>query len=147
LNALITSGRSYHLDRRGFLADPTQWDLAFANAMAHRLGQPGDLTLLQLKVVLFVRRHFVRQGLVARIYSTCHSCGFSLGQLPSPVATLRWTIGLGDRNQRQAAGNNFETHVFGFGPVNLNVNFATTSYKCFIVFMDFLLTLHRCGTT
>jgi sulfur relay (sulfurtransferase) DsrC/TusE family protein len=81
LNALITSGRSYHLDRRGFLADPTQWDLAFANAMAHRLGQPGDLTLLQLKVVLFVRRHFVRQGLVARIYSTCHSCGFSLGQL------------------------------------------------------------------
>lgn len=81
MNALMTSGRSYHLDRRGFLADPVHWDLAFAHAMAHRLGQPGDLTLLQLKVVLFVRRHFVRQGLVARIYSTCHSCGLSLGQL------------------------------------------------------------------
>lgn len=81
MNVLIASGRSYHLDRRGFLADPAQWDLAFANAMARRLGQSGELTLLQLKVVLFVRRHFVRQGLVARIYSTCHSCGLSLGQL------------------------------------------------------------------
>jgi len=81
MDALIASGKSYPLDRRGFLADPWQWDLDFAAAMARRLGQTGELTLLQLKVVLFVRRHFVRQAEVARIYSTCHACGLSLSRL------------------------------------------------------------------
>lgn len=81
MDALIASGRSYPLDRRGFLADPSQWDLDFAAAMARRLGQPGQMTLLQLKVVLFVRRHFMRQGEVPRIYSTCQACGLSLSRL------------------------------------------------------------------
>ncbi len=49
--------------------------------MAHRLGQRGELTLLQLKVVLFVRRHFVSHGEVARVYSTCRACGVSRPQL------------------------------------------------------------------
>jgi tRNA 2-thiouridine synthesizing protein E len=81
MDALITSDRSYPLDRRGFLADPLQWDLGFAEAMARRLGQQGELTLLQLKVVLFVRRHFIRHGEVARVYLACRACGLSLGKL------------------------------------------------------------------
>jgi len=81
MNAIVAAGKAYPLDRRGFLADPGQWDLQFTTAMARRLGQRGELTLLQLKVVLFVRRHFIRRGAVARVYSTCRACGMSLGQL------------------------------------------------------------------
>lgn len=81
MDAVVVAGRSYPLDRRGFLADPSVWDLEFVAAMARRLGQPGELTLLQLKVVLFVRRHFVRRGEVARVSATCQACGLSLGQL------------------------------------------------------------------
>jgi len=81
MNAIIAAGKSYPLDRRGFLADPGKWDLQFATAMARRLGQQGELTLVQLKVVLFVRRHFIRQGEVARVYPACRACGLSLGRL------------------------------------------------------------------
>lgn len=83
MDVMVVAGRSYPLDRRGFLADPGTWDLEFAAEMARRLGQKGELTLLQLKVILFVRRHFVRHGEVARVYSTCHACGLSLGRLRS----------------------------------------------------------------
>ena len=81
MDAIGVSGRSYPLDRRGFLADPKTWDLQFAAAMARRLGQQGDLTLLQLKVVLYVRRHFIRHGEVARVYPTCRACGVSRAKL------------------------------------------------------------------
>ena len=81
MQTMTFADKSYPLDRRGFLADCRQWDLDFASAMAHRLGQPGELTLLQLKVVLFVRRHFTRYNEVARLYSTCRACGLTLGQL------------------------------------------------------------------
>ena len=78
MDAMEVSGRSYPLDRRGFLSDPGVWDLQFAAAMARRLGVSGELTLLQLKVVLFVRHRFVERGEVARVHETCSSCGLSL---------------------------------------------------------------------
>jgi sulfur relay (sulfurtransferase) DsrC/TusE family protein len=81
MDALTVADRSYPLDRRGFLSDPGCWDLQFAAAVARELGQPGELTLLQLKVVLFVRRHFVRTGEVARVFETGRACGLSLGGL------------------------------------------------------------------
>lgn len=81
MDSVMIDGRSYPLDRRGFLADPARWNLQFAAVMAQRLGQRCELTLLQLKVLLFVRRHFVRTGEVARAYSTCRACRLSLGQM------------------------------------------------------------------
>ncbi len=81
MDATIASGRTYPLDRRGFLADPGVWDLQFAAAMARQMGVPDDLTLLQLKVVLFVRRRYVQRGDVARVYETCRACGLSLARL------------------------------------------------------------------
>ena len=81
MDPIRVDGRSYPLDRRGFLSDPGVWDLQFAAAMARRLGVPGELTLLQLKVVLFVRRRFVQRGEIARVYETCRACGLSLSGL------------------------------------------------------------------
>ena len=77
MDAMTVSGRSYPLDRRGFLADPGVWDLQFAAAMARRLGMAGELTLLQVKMVLFVRRWFVQNGEVARVFQACRGCGLS----------------------------------------------------------------------
>ncbi len=77
MDAMTVSGRSYPLDGRGFLADPGVWDLEFAAAMARRLGMAGELTLLQLKMVLFVRRWFVQKGEVARVFRACRGCGMS----------------------------------------------------------------------
>ena len=81
MDELECAGRSYPLDRRGFLADPSAWDPEFCAAMASRLGMPGQLTLLQLKVVLFVRRWFVTRGEIARIHETCRGCGLSRAEL------------------------------------------------------------------
>jgi tRNA 2-thiouridine synthesizing protein E len=81
MDALHVSGKSYPLDRRGFLSDPGVWDLQFAAAVARTLGVAGELTLLQLKVVLFVRRRFVERGEIARVYETCRGCGLSLAGL------------------------------------------------------------------
>jgi tRNA 2-thiouridine synthesizing protein E len=81
MDALIGSGRSYPLDRRGFLADPGAWDLDFCAAMAPRLGLSERLTLLQLKVVLFVRRRYVQRGAIARVHETCRGCGLTLAGL------------------------------------------------------------------
>jgi len=81
MDVLTASSGSYPLDRRGFLADPGVWDLDFAAAMARQLGMDGELTLLHLKVILFVRRFFVRRGDVARIFETCRGCSLSLSTL------------------------------------------------------------------
>jgi len=80
MDSIIVADRSYPLDRRGFLADPGVWDLEFAEAMARRLGVTAGLELLQLKVVLFVRRRFVERGEIARLYQTCRGCGLSLAR-------------------------------------------------------------------
>lgn len=81
MESLVVNDRSYPLDRRGFLADPSCWDLRYAAAVARELGQQNELTLLQHKVILHVRRHFVRTGEVARLFETCRACGLSLGAL------------------------------------------------------------------
>jgi len=76
-NELVSRGRVYPLDRRGFLADPSEWDPDFCAAMAPQLGLEERLTLLQLKVVLFVRRWYVQRGEIARVHETCHGCGLT----------------------------------------------------------------------
>jgi sulfur relay (sulfurtransferase) DsrC/TusE family protein len=81
MDTVTAADKTYPLDKRGFLADPGVWDLDFAAAMASRLGMPGELTLLHLKVVLFVRHFFIRRGRVPRIFETCRGCGLSLTTL------------------------------------------------------------------
>jgi len=83
MDGLVSSGRTYPLDRRGFLSDAGAWDLEFCTAMAPRLGLPPRLTLLQLKVVLFVRRRYVQRGEIARVHETCRGCGLTLAGLRS----------------------------------------------------------------
>ena len=81
MDTVTAADKTYPLDKRGFLADPGVWDLDFASAMASRLGMSGELTLLHLKVVLFVRHFFIRRGRVPRIFETCRGCGMSLTTL------------------------------------------------------------------
>jgi len=81
MDTVKAADKTYPLDKRGFLADPGVWDLPFAAAMASRLGMPSELTLLHLKVVLFVRHFFIRRGRVPRICETCRGCGLSLAKL------------------------------------------------------------------
>jgi tRNA 2-thiouridine synthesizing protein E len=83
VNELVHTERTYALDPRGFLADPSSWDMEFCEAMATSLGARGQLTLLQLKVVLFVRRWYVQRGAIPRVYETCRGCGLSLSELRS----------------------------------------------------------------
>jgi len=81
MNAVTVSGTAYALDRRGFLADPSTWDLDFAAAMARRLEMPGELTLLHLKVLLFVHRFLVNRGRIPRLFETCRGCDLTLARL------------------------------------------------------------------
>jgi tRNA 2-thiouridine synthesizing protein E len=81
MDVLRGRSRSYTLDRRGFLADSSDWDPEFCSAMASRIGMLRELTLLQMKVVLFVRRWYVQHGEIARLHETCRGCGLSLAGL------------------------------------------------------------------
>ena len=81
MDTVTAADKTYPLDKRGFLADPGVWDLDFASAMASRLGMSVELTLLHLKVVLFVRHYFIQRGRVPRIFETCRGCGLSLATL------------------------------------------------------------------
>jgi len=78
---LFWQGVTYPLDEHGFLSDPGRWDMAFVEGTARCLELPEGLTLLHWRPILFVRKHFVMQFDVARIYETCRHSRLSLKRL------------------------------------------------------------------
>ena len=73
----------YPLDPQGFLADAARWDTGFVEGMAELLELPDGLTVAHWKIVLHVRRTFVRQWTVPRIHETCRACHVSRTTLRS----------------------------------------------------------------
>ena len=80
----VTSGaqedKTYEINIRGFLINPSQWDEKFAMYRAHEMKMP-KLTDKHWQVIKFLRDSFEKNNLVPTIYETCEAAGIDLDEL------------------------------------------------------------------
>jgi tRNA 2-thiouridine synthesizing protein E len=67
------SDKIYRVDVRGFLADPEEWDEAYATYKAYEMKLPGNgkLTQRHWEVIHFLRRSYEQTKTVPTIHETC----------------------------------------------------------------------------
>ncbi|MFH1726507.1 MAG: TusE/DsrC/DsvC family sulfur relay protein [Elusimicrobiota bacterium] len=74
-------GRSYTLDRYGFLESPEQWDEDFADGMAGKLGIYGGLTEQHWSFIRYLRKKFLEENTVPVVVIACANNKLRLSQL------------------------------------------------------------------
>lgn len=79
----LKNGKTYTLDRHGFLEPPEQWDDDFANGMAERLGIHGGLTEEHWNFVRYLRKKFTEEQTVPVVVLACAENNMRLGKLRS----------------------------------------------------------------
>lgn len=72
--------RTFRVDIRGFLVDPTEWNEAFAATKAFEMKMP-ELGDRHWKVIRFLRRSAERTGQVPTVFETCSALGLDLDEL------------------------------------------------------------------
>jgi tRNA 2-thiouridine synthesizing protein E len=77
----ITEGKSYKVDVRGFLLDPSEWDEVFAVRLAQDLKMEAGLQDAHWKVIRYLREAFRETAEVPTVYATCETLGLELGGL------------------------------------------------------------------
>lgn len=77
----LGEGRVYTLDRHGFLDPPEQWDEAFAEGMAGKLGISGSLTEEHWSLIRYLRRKFIEERTVPVVVYACVENDLRLGKL------------------------------------------------------------------
>jgi len=78
---LNLGGKTYRLDRHGFLDPPEQWDEHFANEMARRLGIGGGLTLEHWRFIFYLRKKFLEEKTVPVVVTACADNNLRLSKL------------------------------------------------------------------
>lgn len=79
---LISANKSYAVDVRGFLVDPSEWDEYFAAYRAYDMKIPGGkLTEDHWQVIRFLRDSFMKNGNIPTVYDTCHANQITLDEL------------------------------------------------------------------
>jgi len=73
--------REYTLDRQGFLYPPEQWDEAFAEGMAARLGIYGGLTEEHWDFIRYLRKKFLEEKSVPLVVYACADNNMRLSRL------------------------------------------------------------------
>ncbi|MDD3731495.1 MAG: TusE/DsrC/DsvC family sulfur relay protein [candidate division Zixibacteria bacterium] len=73
-------GKSYEIDGRGFLLNPSEWDEGFAAMKAHEMKMP-KLTEKHWEIIHFLRNKFEKNNLVPTVYETCEENGIELDEL------------------------------------------------------------------
>ncbi|MFN8222603.1 MAG: TusE/DsrC/DsvC family sulfur relay protein [Gaiellales bacterium] len=76
----MLEGRTVELDQDGFLADPTTWDEALAQAIAADSGIP-ELSERHWQVVRFMRDAYLRDGTAPSIRSLGKESGVAIKEL------------------------------------------------------------------
>lgn len=75
--------KQYALDENGYLDPPDQWDEAFAEGMARRLGISGGLTPKHWEFIHYLRRRFVEGKTVPLVAIACADNKIELSGLAS----------------------------------------------------------------
>jgi len=74
-------GRTYALDRHGFLEPPEQWDETFAAGIAEDLGIHTGLTEEHWKVLRYIRRKYLDEETVPLVVIACMDNGLKLSKM------------------------------------------------------------------
>jgi tRNA 2-thiouridine synthesizing protein E len=110
-------GKSYTLDEHGFLNPPEQWDEAFAEGMAKKLGVVGGLTLAHWKFIHYLRKKFVEEKSVPLVVHACADNRLRLSTLGRmfPTGYHRGACKIAGINHKFMADNNlwltYESYV------------------------------------
>lgn len=73
--------RSYHVDIRGFLMDPSEWDEEYASYKAQEMKVPEGLTPKHWEVIAFLRGYYEENRRVPTVYETCESSKIEIDEL------------------------------------------------------------------
>ena len=76
-----SSDKTYAVDVRGFLLDPTTWDEQFAVYKAYEMKMPEKLTEQHWQVIHFLRDWYTKSGAIPTIYDTCEANHLELEEL------------------------------------------------------------------
>lgn len=91
MNTLSYHGKSYDIDEKGFLVDPSQWDDGFARGMAVELEMPDGLSEKHWSVINYVRNFYRETGDCPLVYQTCRAARLSIREFRKlfPTGYLR----------------------------------------------------------
>jgi TusE/DsrC/DsvC family sulfur relay protein len=79
---VISEDKVYHVDVRGFLVNPDDWDQYYAIHRAFDMKIPGGkLTDRHWKIINFLRESYKKNKEVPTVYETCEKNGMDLGEL------------------------------------------------------------------
>ncbi len=79
--------KQYTLDEHGYLDSPEQWDEAFAEGIAGRLGISGGLTPGHWEFIRYLRGKFVKDKTVPLVVQACKDNKIGINQLASLFPT------------------------------------------------------------
>ena len=78
--ATAAEGKTYEVNLRGFLVNPSQWDKRYALYRAWEMKMP-KLTDQHWKVLEFLRESFAKNNIVPTVYETCEANHLELEDL------------------------------------------------------------------
>lgn len=78
----IAVDKTYHIDVRGFLVNPDEWDEYFAAFRAYDMKIPGGkLTDRHWRIIKYIRDSFTKTGNIPTVYETCEANEIDLDEL------------------------------------------------------------------
>jgi tRNA 2-thiouridine synthesizing protein E len=98
-------GKTYNVDKQGFLKDLNEWDEDFAEGMAKEIKISNGLNERHWGVITFIRETFLENGRCPSVYQTCRMNGLRLNGLKElfPAGYLRGACKLAGITYRETA--------------------------------------------
>ena len=79
---VIATDKIYHVDVRGFLTDPDDWDENYAAHRAYDMKIPGGrLNEKQWQIIRFLRESYASNNTIPTVYETCASNEIEIDEL------------------------------------------------------------------
>lgn len=73
--------KTYRVDARGFLLDPSEWNPGFARLRAEEMNLPGGLTAKHWQIIDYLRGIYAKNLTIPTIYQTCEDNHLELAEL------------------------------------------------------------------
>jgi len=95
--------KDYQVDQEGFLIDPRDWDINFAEGMAPKVQLQHGLSEEHWRIIDFIRRSFRESGKCPVVYQTCKSNNMHYRELKRlfPTGYLRGACKLAGVNYKE----------------------------------------------
>ena len=77
----IYKNKKYKVDKHGYLVDPRQWDIDFAEGMAPKVRITNGLNEQHWRIINFIRNSFEKINVCPLVYVACKENNLGLGEL------------------------------------------------------------------